>query len=66
MLIKGWLWGIVKIIVGCGFDFWVKRVYFIINGELVYEVLLKSVDFSNLFYLIIVSNYDVIVLINLG
>lgn len=64
--VKGRPWGTVKTTIGCGFERQLKKVYFTVNGELVYEANLKSSEFSYPLYPTIASNYDVTISVNLG
>lgn len=59
-------WGVVNIVIGCGFDPENRRVYYTLNGKQVYSLTCKFIEFSNPLYPIIAANYDVTVLVNLG
>eukprot|EP00250_Pteridium_aquilinum_P008332 c17859_g1_i1 orf=646-2202(-) len=59
-------WGVVKTTVGCGFDPRLKKVFFTVDGERVYELMTSSNEFGNPLYPTVAANYDVTLLVNFG
>lgn len=53
-------------VIGCGYNPTLKRVFFTINSQLVYEIHCKTEDFSHPLHPTLASNTHVIVMVNLG
>lgn len=59
-------WGMVNTTVGCGFDPHLKKIFFTVDGQCVYELVTSSSEFGKPLYPTVAANYDVTVLINFG
>ncbi|GAB2293797.1 hypothetical protein Dimus_028010 [Dionaea muscipula] len=59
-------WGQVGKVIGCGFDPRQRKVFFVVDSEIVHVIRCKSEEFGTPLFPVLAANVDITVLVNFG